>query len=59
MKTSDVHARALRRAAELLGGMAALAEKLAIPAPTVQLWLAEGVVPDEMLPRIVDIIIDR
>ena len=57
--TGDVHNRAVIRAAELLGGAAALAQRLGVPESTVQQWIAERFIPSDALLRIVDIIIDH
>lgn len=57
---SKVYARALQKAAELLGGRRKLAERLGIPAADLERWIADGKEPPrEIFLRAVDLIIDE
>ena len=59
MAAGDVHNSAVIRAADRLGGTAALALRLGVPEATVQQWIVERFIPNDALLRIVDIIIDH
>jgi hypothetical protein len=55
----SVYARAVRRAAELLGGRDNLAAALQVPRAEIDKWLAEEKKPPrDMFLRVVDLIID-
>lgn len=56
---SGVHSRALRRAAELVGGAQALCDTLQVPAGDMRRWL-EGVEapPAGIFLRVVDLIVE-
>jgi hypothetical protein len=57
---ASVYSRALAKAAELLGGRAALARMLQVPIAEIEKWLAdEAKPPREIFLRIVDIILDE
>ena len=56
---ASVHARAVRRAAELLGGRDNLARALHVSLAEIEKWLSgERKPPRELFLRVVDIIID-
>ena len=53
----DVYARALRRAAEIVGGVEQLAIRLNVPAEDVYMWIQRlKDVPTEIFLRAVDIL---
>lgn len=57
MKT--VHSRALRRAAEILGGTRELRDYLRVPAEDLARWLrGEGTPPAGIFFRVVDLIVE-
>lgn len=59
MPSSNVYARAVRRAAELLGGRDNLARTLQVPLGEIEKWLAEEKKPPrELFLQVVDIVID-
>jgi hypothetical protein len=56
---TSVYARAVRKAAELVGGRARLARMLQVPADEIEKWISEERKPPrEIFLRVVDIIID-
>lgn len=56
---NNVHARAVRKAADLVGGRAKLARLLQVPESEIEKWLAgEAKPPREVFLRVVDIVID-
>lgn len=56
---ASVYARAVRRAAELVGGRDKLASALQVPRAEIDKWLAdEKKPPRDMFLRVVDLIID-
>ena len=56
---ASVYARAVRRAAELVGGRDNLASALQVPRAEIDKWLAEEKKPPrDMFLRVVDLIID-
>ena len=58
--TDSVYSRALRKAAELIGGREQLARILQVPPAQIELWIAdEAKPPREIFLRIVDIILDE
>jgi hypothetical protein len=58
--TASVYSRALRRAAELLGGREKLAKILQVPAVELDKWLAEREKPPrDVFLRVVDLILDE
>jgi hypothetical protein len=57
---ASVYARALQKAAELVGGRAKLARVLHVPLAELEKWLAEQAKPPrEVFLRVVDIILDE
>ena len=55
---NGVHSRALRRAAELLGGAQLLCDYLQVPASEMRRWLAgEATPPAGVFFRVVDLIV--
>jgi len=60
MAAASVYSRALRKAAELLGGRERLAKALQVPAAEIDKWIAdEGKPPRDIFLRIVDLILDE
>jgi hypothetical protein len=60
MPAATVYSRALRKAAELLGGREQLAKVLQVPAVQIDKWIAdEGKPPRDVFLRIVDLILDE
>lgn len=60
MAAASVYSRALKKAAELLGGREQLAQVLQIPAEQIDKWIADqGKPPREVFLRIVDLILDE
>jgi hypothetical protein len=60
MAAASVYSRALRKAAELLGGREKLAKVLHVPAAEIDKWIADqGKPPREIFLRIVDLILDE
>lgn len=60
MAAATVYSRALRKAAELLGGREKLAKVLQVPAAEIDKWTADqGKPPREVFLRIVDLILDE
>ena len=58
--TDSVYSRALRKAAELIGGREELARILQVPPAEIERWIAdEAKPPREIFLRIVDIILDE
>jgi len=58
--TVSVYSRALRRAAELLGGREKLVKLLQIPAADLDSWIADRAKPPrDIFLRVVDIILDE
>jgi hypothetical protein len=56
---TSVYSRAVRKAAELLGGREKLARTLQVPLGEVEKWIADkGKPPREIFLRVVDVIID-
>jgi transcriptional regulator with XRE-family HTH domain len=56
----SVQSRALRKAAELLGGQKKLAERLGVDVAEIEKWTAGKVAPPrEIFLRVVDLIIDE
>lgn len=56
---SSVYSRAVRKAAELLGGRDNLARILNVPLADVNKWIAGEKPPREIFLRVVDLIIDE
>jgi hypothetical protein len=57
---ASVYSRALRKAAELLGGREKLSKVLHIPTADIDKWIADkGKPPREIFLRIVDLILDE
>jgi DNA-binding transcriptional regulator YiaG len=57
---ASLHARAVRKAAALVGGTEALAARLGVPSATVGAWLAGDKQPTfPVLLRIVEVILDE
>jgi len=57
---ASVYSRALRKAAELLGGRDKLAKILQVPRDDIDKWIAdEAKPPREVFLRIVDLILDE
>jgi hypothetical protein len=56
---SSVYSRAVRKAAELLGGRENLARILNIPVADVNKWIGGEKPPREIFLRVVDLIIDE
>ena len=55
---SSVYSRAVRKAAELLGGREKLSRTLQVPLAEIEKWLADkGKPPREIFLRVVDLII--
>jgi hypothetical protein len=64
MKTEDTElaarALAIRRAATMMGGLAALAERLKLPERQIDYWMRDiGTPPDTVFFDVIDIIIER
>jgi len=58
--TASVYARAVQKAAELVGGRAKLARLLHVPAAEIDHWIAEQAKPPrEIFLRVVDLILDE
>jgi len=58
--TVSVYSRALRRAAELLGGREKLVKLLQIPAADLDSWIADRAKPPrDIFLRVVDLILDE
>ena len=58
--TDSVYSRALRKAAELIGGREQLARILQVSPAQIEIWIAdEAKPPREIFLRIVDIILDE
>jgi hypothetical protein len=56
---ASVYSRAVRKAAELVGGRAELARMLQVPVEEIEKWLAEERQPPrEAFLRMVDVIVD-
>lgn len=56
----SVHSRAVRKAAELAGGRQALADRLDLPRPDIDAWIADQRRPALVdLLRIVEVILDE
>jgi hypothetical protein len=56
---NGVHSRALRRAADILGGAAALCDYLQVPAGELRRWLTdEATPPAGIFFRVVDLIVE-
>jgi hypothetical protein len=56
---ASVYSRAVRKAAELVGGRAELARMLQVPLEEIEKWLAEERQPPrEAFLRMVDVIVD-
>jgi len=59
LAASSVYARAVRKAAEVLGGREKLARLLQVPVAEIEKWLAdEKKPPRELFLRVVDVIVD-
>lgn len=59
LEVSEVHSRAVRKAAELLGGRDRLAKALDVPQEEIEKWISGKVTPPhEPFLRVVDIIVD-
>jgi hypothetical protein len=59
-KARDVQSRALRKAAELLGGRKPLAERLAVQSDDIEKWTLGGArIPHDVFLRLVDLILDE
>ena len=59
MKPASVYSRAVRKAAEMLGGRAQLARTLQVPHDEIEKWiLGEKKPPRELFLRVVDLIIE-
>ena len=57
--TSSVYSRAVRKAAELVGGRERLARTLQVPLSEIEKWiLGEKKPPRELFLRVVDLIVD-
>jgi DNA-binding transcriptional regulator YdaS (Cro superfamily) len=56
---NSVQRRSLHRAAEIVGGPAALARTLGVPEPALRMWLDGRPVPPDIFLRAVDIIIEH
>jgi len=60
MAAASVYSRALKKAAELLGGREQLAKLLQVPAAEIDRWIADQRKPPrEVFLRIVDLILDE
>jgi hypothetical protein len=60
MAAASVYSRALKKAAELLGGREQLAKVLQVPSTEIDKWIADqGKPPREVFLRIVDLILDE
>ena len=60
MKTEAARALALRRAASMMGGLEALAERLKLSERQLDYWMREiGMPPDTVFFDVIDIIIER
>ena len=58
--TASVYSRAIRKAAELLGGRERLAKVLVVPVPELDRWIAdEARPPRDIFLRVVDIVLDE
>ena len=56
---ATVYSRAVRKAAELVGGREKLARALQVPLAEIEKWIADkGKPPREIFLRVVDLIID-
>jgi len=59
VSSSSVYSRAVRKAAELLGGRDKLARTLQVPVSEIEKWITEQKKPPrEIFLRVVDVIID-
>ena len=59
MKPASVYSRAVRKAAEMLGGRAELARTLQVPLAEVEKWiLGDRKPPRDLFLRVVDLIIE-
>ena len=57
---ATVYSRAVRKAAELVGGREKLARALQVPLAEIEKWIADkGKPPREIFLRIVDLILDE
>jgi hypothetical protein len=60
MAAASVYSRALRKAAELLGGRGQLAKVLQVPVAEIDKWIADqGKPPRDIFLRVVDLILDE
>ncbi len=60
MAAASVYSRALKKAAELLGGREQLAKALQVPSAEIDRWIADQGKPSrEVFLRIVDLILDE
>ena len=60
MKTEAARALAIRRAASMLGGLQALAERLKLSERQLDYWMRDiGTPPDTVFFDVIDIIIER
>jgi len=58
--TASIYSRALTKAAELLGGRAALGGALQVPLSEIERWIVgDSKPPREIFLRVVDIILDE
>jgi hypothetical protein len=60
LASTSVHARTLRKAAEMLGGERALARYLKVPMPDLSAWLRgnAGPPPDRVFLKAVDLVLN-
>ena len=59
MKPASVYSRAVRKAAEMLGGRAELARTLQVPLAEIEKWiLGDKKPPRDLFLRVVDLIIE-
>jgi hypothetical protein len=57
--SSSVHSRAVQRAAQLVGGRQALADKLQLARPDIDAWIGDERRPDmAIFLRLVELILD-
>ena len=60
MKPASVYSRAVRKAAEMVGGREELARRLQVPLPELEKWiLGEKKPPREVFLRVVDVLIEE
>ena len=60
MKRMSVHARALHRAAAVIGGLVALSRHLGVPDQTVREWMFDvGSPPNGVFLRVIEVLLDE